>query len=67
MKITIGEYLEKRRKESGLTLDEFSKKIGISKRTYIYIRDGVSVPYGRTLQKVADALDVKIEKLTKLI
>jgi len=59
----LGQRIQKVRSESGLTQDEFSKKIEVSKRTLIDYEKSESEPKASTLVKICDIFNVSISWL----
>ncbi len=62
----IGENIKRIRKAKGISQDRLSKRADLALNTIVNIELGESPnPTIETLQKVANALDVSIEKLLK--
>ena len=62
----IGENIKRIRKEKGISQDRLSKRADLALNTIVNIELGESPnPTIETLQKIANALDVSIEKLLK--
>lgn len=59
----LGQRIYKVRSESGLTQDEFAKKIEVSKRTLIDYEKSESEPKASTLIKISDIFNVSISWL----
>ena len=59
----LARHLQKVRKEKGLTQEQLAEKIGVT-LTYIgYLELGYKLPNMHMLQKLADALGVKVKDL----
>jgi len=58
--MTVGEKIKQIRKDKGLTQDDLAKKLGISRAAMGQFEKESSHPRIRTLQKIADALDVPV-------
>jgi transcriptional regulator with XRE-family HTH domain len=62
----IGENIKRIRKEKGISQDRLSKRADLALNTIVNIELGESPnPTIETLQKIANALEVSIEKLLK--
>lgn len=62
----IGKNLKKLRKQKGLSQDRLSKLADVSYNTIIKIESGgIQSPTIKTAQKIAKALRVSLDKLTK--
>jgi len=59
----FGQYIRRRRKEIGLTQEEFSKKIGISQNYIAKIETDLTGVGPKTLTKMAITLDIPSDKL----
>ena len=65
-KSTIAKNIKKLRKQRGLSQDKLSKLADISHNTIIKIESGaIQSPTMDTAQKIAKALDVKVDDLIK--
>ena len=54
--------------KTGLTLEQFADKIGLSKQGYISIENGkVSHPDTNTMKKLADSFDLEPEQVHELM
>ena len=63
---TIAKNIRKHRKERGLSQDKLSRLADISHATIIKIESGgIQSPTIDTVQKIAKALDIGLEDLTK--
>jgi len=63
---TIAKNIKKRRKEKGLSQDKLSRLADVSHATIIKIESGgIQSPTIDTVQKIAKALGVGLEDLTK--
>ena len=63
---TIAKNIKKLRKQKGLSQDKLSKLADISHNTIIKIESGaIQSPTIDTVQKIAKALEVSIDDLTK--
>jgi len=63
---TIAKNIKKYRKERGLSQDKLSRLADISHATIIKIESGgIQSPTIDTVQKIAKALDIGLEDLTK--
>ena len=63
---TIAKNIKKRRKEKGLSQDKLSRLADVSHATIIKIESGgIQSPTINTVQKIAKALGVGLEDLTK--
>ncbi|HED38606.1 MAG TPA: XRE family transcriptional regulator [Ignavibacteria bacterium] len=63
---TIAKNIRKHRKQKGLSQDKLSKLADISHATMIKIESGgIQSPTIDTVQKIAKALDVSLDDLTK--
>lgn len=63
---TIAKNIKKRRKEKGLSQDKLSRLADLSHATIIKIESGgIQSPTIDTVQKIAKALGVGLEDLTK--
>jgi len=63
---TIAKNIKKYRKEKGLSQDKLSRLADVSHATVIKIESGgIQSPTIDTVQKIAKALDVGLEDLTK--
>ena len=63
---TIAKNIKKRRKEKGLSQDKLSRLADVSHATIIKIESGgIQSPTINTVQKIAKALDVGLEDLTR--
>ena len=60
--IRLSRLLEVRRQKF-LSQDELAKRAGVSKNTIHRLENGISLAQGRTLRKLAAALDVRPEEL----
>lgn len=58
----LGEKIRKLRKEKGMTQKELSAKLGTTPQNLAQYENGKRNPKIETLQKIADALDVKVIK-----
>jgi len=64
---TIGKNLKKLRKQKGLSQDRLSKLADVSYNTVIKLESGrITNPTIETLQKLAKALGVSVDKLLNL-
>jgi len=62
----IGENIKRIRKEKGISQDRLSKRADLALNTIVNIELGKNPnPTIETLQKIANALEVSIEKLLK--
>ena len=62
----IGENIKRIRKEKGISQDRLSKRADLALNTIVNIELGESPnPTIETLQKIANALEISIEKLLK--
>ena len=59
----LGRYIQKIRKEKGLTQEQLAEKIGTSIPWIGHIETGREVPNLAMLQKIAHALSVKVKEL----
>jgi transcriptional regulator with XRE-family HTH domain len=59
----VGKQIKKHRKRNGLTIEQFSQKIGKSKATISKYENGAISIDIETLQEIADALEVEISML----
>lgn len=59
----IGKKLKELRLMNGLTQDELSKKIGISRVNYTRYENGKVRPDYETLIKIADYFDVSLDEI----
>jgi len=67
MSSKIGEKIKKLRQQKKMSQDRLSKKADLALNTIVKIETGEnSNPTLETLQKIAKALDVPLEKLIKL-
>ena len=55
------------RKERGVTQERLALNAGLTTRTYQKIEHGHSSPEWVTVRRIADALDVKLGALVKII
>ena len=63
---TIAKNIKKRRKEKGLSQDKLARLADVSHATIIKIESGgIQSPTINTVQKIAKALGVGLEDLTK--
>jgi len=63
---TITKNIKKHRKEKGLSQDKLSRLADVSHATIIKIESGgIQSPTIDTVQKIAKALDIGLEDLTK--
>ena len=63
---TIAKNIKKHRKEKGLSQDKLSRLADVSHATIIKIESGgIQSPTIDTVQKIAKALDIGLEDLTK--
>jgi len=63
---TIAKNIKKYRKEKGLSQDKLSRLADVSHATIIKIESGgIQSPTIDTVQKIAKALDIGLEDLTK--
>ena len=63
---TIAKNIKKRRKEKGLSQDKLSRLADVSHATIIKIESGgIQSPTIDTVQKIAKALGIGLEDLTK--
>lgn len=63
---TIGKNIRKYRKKLGLSQDKLSKRAEVAYNTVVKIESGEnSNPTIKTLTKIAKALDVSLDTLTK--
>ena len=61
--LKLARHLQKIRKEKGLTQEELAEKVGVT-LTYIgYLELGYKIPNMHMLQKIAEALKVKVKEL----
>lgn len=60
--MVIGEHITRLRHEHGLTLEQLAKEAGISERYLRKIESG-HMPHIKTIARLAECLDVKLEKL----
>ena len=66
VKSTIAKNIKKYRKEKGLSQDKLSRLADVSHATIIKIESGeIQSPTINTVQKIAKALGVSLEDLTK--
>lgn len=49
---SFGELMVYMRSQSLLTQSQFAKKVGISRSLVVYLENGWSIPYGRTVDKI---------------
>jgi len=67
MSSKIGEKIKKLRQQKKMSQDRLSKKADLALNTIVKIETGEnSNPTLETLQKIAKALDIPLEKLIKL-
>jgi len=65
-KSTIGKNLKKIRQEKGISQDRLSKLANLSLNTVVTVESGLNPnPTIKTLTKIAQALDVKVDDLIK--
>jgi len=63
---TIGKNIRRYRKKLGLSQDKLSKLAGVAYNTVVKIESGENQnPTITTVQKIAKALDVSLDELTK--
>ena len=62
----VGKQIKKHRKRSGLTIEEFSQKIGKSKATVSKYENGAISIDIETLQEIADALEIPMDEMKRL-
>lgn len=67
MKETLGEYIERKRKELRLSQRALAKKAGISSSTLNRLEMDVGKPESGTLEKLADALKIPMSQLTDVL
>ncbi len=61
--LQFAEHLKKVRKEKGYTQEQVAEKIGISLTHYSYMELAYKLPNMHMLQRIADALGVKVKEL----
>ncbi len=59
----LGHQIQKLRKETGLTQEEFAEKLGISRTHMGHIEQGRKTPSIKLMEKIAKALKVSAGKL----
>jgi transcriptional regulator with XRE-family HTH domain len=61
--LQLAKHIQKIRKEQGYTQEKLADKLGISLTHYGYLEIGYKIPNMHMLQKIADALGVKVKDL----
>jgi transcriptional regulator with XRE-family HTH domain len=59
----LGERIRERRREQSVTLDELSRRSGVSKSLLSQVERSISVPTVRTLERILSALDTTVSAL----
>jgi len=62
---TFAENLKNIRTEKGINQALLSQKTGLSQAAISQFENGERIPTPKNIQKIADALEVKVEKLTE--
>lgn len=62
----IGNKIKQIRKQAGLTQKELAKQLGTTQQNLAQYENGKRKPKIETLQKIADALDIKLSELISL-
>lgn len=63
----IGENIKKARKKKGISQDKLSKLAEVTLTTLTKIESGVNInPTVKTIQKIAKALNVKVDDLLRI-
>lgn len=62
--MTVGENIRRIRKKKGFSILKLREATGLSKSTISEVENNKSKPNVRTLEKIADALDVSVDRLT---
>lgn len=65
MKQSQGEFIRELREQKGYSIEELADRAGISGKTISRLENGQSTARGYTLKKLAGALNIPIETLTK--
>lgn len=64
--VMLGARLRTKRQEKKLTLNDVSKKSGISLQTIMNIENGkMKYPWTQTLYKICNVLDIELDELLK--
>jgi transcriptional regulator with XRE-family HTH domain len=61
--IQLARYIQEIRKQKGYTQEQLADKIGVSLTHYSYLEIGYKLPNTHMLQRIADALEVKVKEL----
>ncbi len=59
----LGNRIQKLRKETGLTQEEFAEKLGISRTHMGHIEQGRKTPSIKLMERIAKALHLKVKDI----